>query len=122
MSETTEYRYWLERLKRMSKTTAPADEAQNSVESTGYGSAKSANTDAEITWRLAVMRPQVPLRGPIPFLVARETAASIGRCLSCGDALAEGRSVRCAPCVRAVEAVLDEVRECVEPTATRTGA
>jgi len=112
VSEMTQYRYWLERLKQMSKTTTPADEAQNSAESAGYGSAKSANTDAEIIWRVAAMRPQVPARGPIPFLVARHTAdTSTGHCWSCGDALDAERSIRCVPCVLAVEAVLNEVRE-----------
>lgn len=114
MSEMTQYRYWLERLKQMSKTTTPADEAQNSAESAGYGSAKSANTDAEIIWRVAAMRPQVPARGPIPFLVARTWALEVdkaGRCMSCAQPLDAGRSIRCALCVAAIELVLNEVRE-----------
>jgi hypothetical protein len=67
---------------------------------------------SEIAWRVAAIRSQVPAKGPIPFLVARQTAdTGVGRCWSCGDALDAGRTVRCVLCVLAVEAVLNEVRE-----------
>jgi hypothetical protein len=65
-------------------------------------------------WRIAAMRPQVPLRGPIPVLVAREVAVIPGNCLSCGESLAPGRAVRCALCARAAQLVLGCVREGVE--------
>jgi hypothetical protein len=59
------------------------------------------------------MRGQVSVTGTIPILLARPEAktAPRGTCLSCGDRLAEGRRIRCGPCVRAVERVLNEVRE-----------
>jgi hypothetical protein len=69
---------------------------------------------AEIAWRVAAMCPKVPKTGPIPFLVAREwgrTTEIFRRCLSCGDTLDEGRTVRCALCVAAVEMVLNEMRD-----------
>jgi hypothetical protein len=70
--------------------------------------------DAEITWRLEAMQPQVPRSGPLPFLVARDVAPAVGQCLSCGDPLTTGRTVRCALCVRAVQLVLGWVREGVD--------
>ncbi|MDQ3779195.1 MAG: hypothetical protein M3354_01420, partial [Chloroflexota bacterium] len=59
--------------------------------------------------------PQVPLRGAIPFLVARAHTSQPGCCLSCGDPLGTGQRYRCGPCVQAAWAVLHEVREGVEP-------
>jgi hypothetical protein len=82
-----------------------------------------AHEEAEIAWRAAAIRPQVPAKGPIPFLTCRafpwtlEDALAVveGRrqpvCLSCGAQLAEGRQVRCALCVAAIEMVLNVVRE-----------
>lgn len=67
--------------------------------------------DPEVGWRAEAMRPQVPRRGPIPFLVARpEVVPQPDCCLSCGDPLPEGRRYRCGPCQRAAEVVLNEVR------------
>jgi hypothetical protein len=70
-----------------------------------------ASPDPDVSWRVAAMRPQVPLRGPIPFLVARWSDLAPGACLSCGDPLVEGRRVRCGPCVAAAEHVLQQIRE-----------
>ena len=70
-----------------------------------------AEEDAEVAWRGAAMRPQVPPRGPIPVLVAREVVPAPGCCPSCGDPLGEGRSLRCGACARAAWLVLHEVRE-----------
>lgn len=69
--------------------------------------------DGEVAWRVEAMRPQVPRTGAIPVLLARSEAktAPRGMCVSCGDPLAAGRRSRCAPCVSAVERVLNEVRE-----------
>ncbi len=69
--------------------------------------------DEEVAWRIEAMRPQVPRGGSIPVLLARPEAktAPRGTCVSCGDPLAPDRTVRCAPCVAAVERVLNEVRE-----------
>ena len=72
-----------------------------------------AEEEIALVWRVAAMRPQVPRRGPIPVLVAREVAVSPGSCLSCGEALAPGRTVRCALCVRAAQRVLGWVREAI---------
>jgi hypothetical protein len=70
-----------------------------------------AAEEAEVAWRIAAMRPQVPRCGPIPFLVAREVEVDPGRCLSCGDALRSDQRVRCGYCVRAAQAVLGWMRE-----------
>ena len=50
-----------------------------------------AEEEAELGWRVAAMRPQVPLRGPIPVLVAREVcchsrALSLLRRAACSGA------------------------------------
>lgn len=66
--------------------------------------------DPDVACRVEVKRPQVPPRGPIPFLVARDVAPQPDCCLSCGDPLPEGRRYRCGPCQRAAEVVLNEVR------------
>jgi hypothetical protein len=73
-----------------------------------------AEEEIALAWRVEAMRAQVPQRGPIPVLVAREVAVIAGHCLSCGEPLASGRSVRCAHCVRAAQRVLSWVREGVE--------
>jgi hypothetical protein len=70
-----------------------------------------AQEEIALAWRVVAMRAQVPQRGPIPMLVAREVAVSPGNCLSCGEELAPGRTVRCALCVRAAQRVLGWVRE-----------
>ena len=70
-----------------------------------------ASEEAEVAWRSAVMRPQVPECGPIPFLVARSVPSQDGRCLSCGDLLAGDRRYRCGLCVEAALRLLNEVRE-----------
>jgi hypothetical protein len=70
-----------------------------------------AEEEVKVEWRVEAMRPQVPERGPIPVLVAREVSAIPGHCLSCGEPLAPGRTVRCALCVRAAQWVLRWVRE-----------
>ena len=69
--------------------------------------------ETDVCWRVEAMRSQVPRTGSIPVLLARPEAknAPRGSCLSCGDLLAEGRRIRCALCVRAIEQVLNETRE-----------
>ena len=67
--------------------------------------------DAAVAWRVAAMRPQVPLRGAIPVLVARDVASSPGYCISCGELLPDRVTVRCVPCNRATWAALHEMRE-----------
>jgi hypothetical protein len=80
---------------------------------TGDVLALLAAEDAAVAWRAEVMRRQVPRRGPIPVLVAREVAPAPGCCPSCGEPLEEGRSLRCGACSRAAWLVLHEVRESV---------
>ena len=70
-----------------------------------------AEEEVALGWRIAAMRQQVPVRGPIPVLLAREATVIDGQCLSCGEPLAPGRTVRCALCVRAAQVVLGWVRE-----------
>jgi len=68
--------------------------------------------DPNVAWRADFMRSQVRPNGPIRFLVARRDLSDTpGLCLSYDAPLAEGRRYRCAPCVQAVEQVLNEVRE-----------
>ena len=58
--------------------------------------------EAEVAWRLAAMRPQVPETGAVPLLIARPDAPTpAGTCLSCGDPLSGGAVYRCRPCVEA---------------------
>jgi hypothetical protein len=66
--------------------------------------------EREIAWRAGVLRPMVPARGPIPFLVVRETAYQPGRCHSCGDELHPAERFRCWPCAEAARRVLAEGR------------
>jgi hypothetical protein len=70
--------------------------------------------DAEVAWRITVMRPQVSARGPIPLLTARSVASTPGRCTSCGDPIGPPCRYRCEPCIRAAWAVLREVRNEIE--------
>jgi hypothetical protein len=74
-----------------------------------------AAEDANVAWRVAAMRPQVPQRGAIPVLVAREGVSVPGSCVSCGEHLREGVTFRCSLCSRAAWVVLHEVREGVRP-------
>src|SRR3954452_14770165 len=47
--------------------------------------------DYEVAWRAAFMRPQVPPRGSVPFLVARPNLSDTrGVCLSCDGPLGQG--------------------------------
>lgn len=64
--------------------------------------------DGEIAWRTAAMLQQIPNRGPIPFLVARESVESkTGHCPSCGDPLNQGDTYRCAACGRAANLAIE---------------
>ncbi len=42
-----------------------------------------------------------------PFMVLPGVKSEIGTCLSCGNALPEGREIRCALCVEAAHIVLE---------------
>jgi hypothetical protein len=68
-----------------------------------------AAEEAEVRWRVQVMRRQIRPGPIIPFLVARRDFVDApGRCLSCGDPCGPGRRYRCSPCVRAAEIVVNE--------------
>lgn len=85
--------------------------AQRLLERKGEVLALLAAEDTNVAWRVAAMRPQVPRRGAIPVLIARDVVAAPGCCISCGDSLQEGVTIRCAPCARAAWVVLHEIRE-----------
>jgi hypothetical protein len=70
-----------------------------------------AEEEVALGWRIAAMRQQVPVRGPIPLLMARDVEPTAEHCLSCGEPLALGRTVRCALCVHAAQVVLGWIRE-----------
>ena len=80
-----------------------------------FGSDKTQETvlpnitdDPEVAWRVEIMLPQIPDRGPIPFLVAREAVeARAGECASCGDPLGAGDAYVCGPCSRAKAIALE---------------
>lgn len=58
-------------------------------------------------WRVAAMRPQIPVSGPIPLLLARPGMQfTSGTCCSCGGALDDDERYRCRPCVDAAVASL----------------
>ncbi len=71
------------------------------------------NEAHEVRWRMDAMRSQVPRTGAIPTLLARPEAkfSPRGTCRHCGDELQPDRPIACVPCVRAVELLLNQVRE-----------
>jgi hypothetical protein len=120
--EENGYAYWLGRLKRRKAATLPAVLQNESATSSTDKTDKTRSTDADIGWRVKVMRAQIPTFGPIPFLVAlpeEETLFLPGHCGSCGDPLVEGRRYRCAPCQEAAWLALNEVREGVPGQVTQ---
>lgn len=65
-------------------------------------------SEPEIQWRVEVMLSQIPDKGPLPFLVAREAVEpQAGCCLSCGDPLNSGEAYRCAHCSRAANVAVE---------------
>ena len=74
-----------------------------------------AQEDADIAWRVAAMRPQITVKGPIPILRARDKPHRAGCCVSCDVPLPENTRYRCSLCARAAWFVLHEVREDVRP-------
>ncbi len=64
--------------------------------------------EAVISWRVEAMRPQIPERGPIPFLVAVSgIPPSPNTCPSCGEAFTPtGSSPRCRRCTVAAQRAL----------------
>jgi hypothetical protein len=119
--EENGYAYWLERLKSRkamaishSGCAISATDKTDNTSSVGFVGASGEVQAGEIAWRVAAMRPQIPLRGPIPFLVARldlVTSCAPGHCGSCGEPLHEGQRFRCSPCQEAAWLALNEVRE-----------
>ena len=74
---------------------------------------------ADVAWRAEAMRAQVPERGPLPFLAARDVVPTPGLCRSCGDPMSEDRVARCAPCAQAAWLALHEVWEGLDPPRVR---
>jgi hypothetical protein len=70
----------------------------------------------EVAWRVEAMRRQVPAKGSIPDLIARETPCRPGSCLSCGDPLTANQHYRCRLC--AVAAAIAIWGVCPEVMAT----
>jgi hypothetical protein len=73
-----------------------------------------AAEDAEVAWRVAAMRPQVPMRGPVPFLIARDVPLESSCCSACGCPLGANQRFRCQPCLQAATLVLDPAQEKAE--------
>ena len=64
--------------------------------------------DVEINWRVKAMLPQIPDKGPIPFLVARsEIHTGLNCCHSCGDSLNDNPGYICGACSRAKHRALE---------------
>jgi hypothetical protein len=66
---------------------------------------------AEVALRVAVFRQQLDAwtassRLAVPLLGLPDVEVRAGACISCGEPLAEGRTWRCALCLRAVELTL----------------
>jgi hypothetical protein len=122
--EESRYDYWLARLKSRKALALPAELQNESANSSTDKTDKtgSADLETEVAWRVAAMRPQIPPRGAIPFLLARldlATPCAPGCCGSCGDPLDEGRRYRCAPCQEAAWLALNQVREDVPAQVTQ---
>jgi len=64
-------------------------------------------TVREVLRRAAVFRAQAQAPGPVPFLYLPEAGGQDGGCLSCADALEDGRRFRCRLCELAVRIALD---------------
>ncbi|CAA9538203.1 MAG: hypothetical protein AVDCRST_MAG49-543 [uncultured Thermomicrobiales bacterium] len=62
--------------------------------------------EAAVAWRVAVMAPQIPTTGTIPFLVARSCQTGPADCLSCGDPMEAGQRYVCRPCAEAAQGVV----------------
>ena len=62
--------------------------------------------EAEVAWRVAVMAPQIPATGTIPFMVARTCQTGPADCLSCGDPMEEGQRYVCRACAEAARRVV----------------
>jgi hypothetical protein len=76
------------------KSPAPTRYASHN---TGAG-AENAASDPEVAWRLEAMRKQIPPKGPMLDLIARDAPRRPDACFSCGDPLSGPRSYRCHPC------------------------
>lgn len=64
--------------------------------------------DREIAWRVDAMLPQIPDKGPIPFLVARDCLNPGPNCCpSCGEPLNDYPGYICGLCSRAKHRALE---------------
>jgi hypothetical protein len=71
--------------------------------------ALTSREEQAIAERVAILRPLVPVTGPVPFLIARRCEPMPGQCVSCGEPLGPDDLSRCWPCVEAVRRVLGDV-------------
>lgn len=91
-----------------SVTCQRVEYAENSEAQSDVEPAASPINDPEISWRVEAMLSQIPNKGAIPFLVAREAVKpQAGCCLSCGEPVGTGNAYRCAPCGRAANLALE---------------
>jgi hypothetical protein len=73
--------------------------------------------EAQVQWRAAEMRGQIPPSGPIGYLCARPRTAAHdtpGHCGSCGEPKEPGQRYVCVACGRAKWLALNETRELVD--------
>jgi len=88
-------------------TCQKVEYAENSEAQSDVEPAASPIDEPEISWRVEAMLSQIPDKGAIPFLVAREAVEpQAGCCLSCGEPLNQGNAYRCAACGRAANLAL----------------
>ncbi|MDP9471011.1 MAG: hypothetical protein M3Q71_10145 [Chloroflexota bacterium] len=66
--------------------------------------------EAAVAWRIEAMRPQIPERGPVPFLVAVSgIPPSPDVCVSCGEVFTPtGSNPRCPRCTVAAQRALGQ--------------
>lgn len=62
----------------------------------------------QVLWRVEAMRRQLPRRGSVPLLVARDCPLLPNHCVSCGDPVPDRNPGRCSLCVTAAVWVLRE--------------
>jgi hypothetical protein len=123
-SPTKRRRPWLEALKRLQNDQGPDHPEHAGRESVGCitpctdkPDESLADESTDVQWRTDAFRTLIPTRGPIwaPRLRDTPRCDMPGHCSLSGDDLPAERLTspwrRCAPCVRALRLVLNEVRE-----------
>jgi hypothetical protein len=92
---------------------------RNKCEISPEQDALAALDDAEVCWRVAAFRSQIPARGPIGFLCARPPRGAShdtpGLCGSCGAPKESTQRFCCRACSQAKQIAIHEAREGVQP-------